>query len=116
MKQPIISPYDDRNCILEVDYHYRDVCVHAGFIFDGASVPICFRFYITPFNPAICAAALVHDWLYRGNTLDNGQYASRAKADRYFYDLMLAAGMGKMRAMLIYAGVRTFGWLCWREV
>lgn len=87
------------------------ITVPPGFLTDGASVPWIFR-GVFPRVDRYFAAAVVHDWLYRtGGRVDwqpqaLGQYA----CDRAFYLGILACGVGRVTACLMYRAVRWFGW------
>ena len=71
-----------------VDEYYGVIDVPAGFIFDGASIP---RFAwsvlgVTPYDPKVIAAAVVHDWMY------NAKVKSKKDADAIFYYIMKHQG------------------------
>ena len=86
--------------------HYGDVVVPAGFIFDGASIP---RFAwsllgVTPYDPKIICAAVVHDWLYNSKT------KSKREADNIFYYIMYYQGfISKAKIKIMYSAVKAFG-------
>jgi len=108
MNQPIVKPDPGRNrYILMEDYIYKDIRIPSGFIFDGASVPKLFQFISTPFHPDVMAAAIVHDWLYVNHQTD------RKAADIILYDLLVANGIRKFKAKLMYKAVRVGGVASW---
>lgn len=83
------------------------VKVPAGFETDFASIQ-CLK------NPLLCGlyaflddygnkAAVIHDWLYR-----NGLY-TRAICDEVFYRALRVEKVPKLRAILLYQGVRIGG-------
>ena len=79
-----------------------------GFTTDFASIPRLLHCWFAPSDPAIIPAAIAHDRLYRlsaGNT----QKATRFHADALFRELMIAKGMGRIKAWLAWAAVRVFG-------
>lgn len=87
--------------------------VPAGFRTDLASVPrgvpglvrLLFR---GPLQTA--HAAILHDWLYsRGEV-------SRFEADRLFWEALRATGESRVGAWLMWAGVRGFGWMAYRDI
>jgi len=89
-------------------FTYGEITVPRGFLFDGASVPVGLR-WIFPHGGAKMAAALVHDYCYRTACV------SRKEADKLFHDLMLENGVSKWRAKAMYAGVRSCGFVSWRN-
>ena len=83
--------------------------VPAGTATDLASVPRWLRSGIGKTGPHV-KAAVVHDWIYRDP--DHLGF-TRAEADRLLHGLALAEGMNRVRAFLMWAGVRAFGWHAW---
>ena len=55
------------------------------------------------------ASAIVHDWLYKTGIL------TRSQADSIFYDLIQLEGYSAVKAWLMWAGVRSGGWISWRK-
>lgn len=53
-------------------------------------------------DPAIALAWAIHDVNYHG-------YLSRARADKLLYDMLVAGGMCKAKAWIVYTSVRAFG-------
>ena len=83
--------------------------IPAGFECDGASIPRAFWRVIGP--PMDChyiEEAIRHDWLYLY------QPVSRATADKAFF-VWLDKKVLRIRRHLIYAAVRLFGWIPWRN-
>jgi hypothetical protein len=73
-----------------------------GFEFDGASIPRAFWFWVgSPFEPQFWEAALIHDWLYLTHILP------RNIADEAFRLALLQAGVGAVRARIMWAAVRS---------
>lgn len=87
-------------------YH---VYVPRGFVSDGASVPR-FLWALIPPDGLHRAAALAHDWLYATH---GAQRFTRAEADAFFRLLLVAAGVSRAKAALMWLAVRAFGWLAW---
>ena len=85
-----------------IDFTTHDITVPAGFIFDGASTPRIFWSIIPPYK-GTKKAAVVHDYLCRHVACDK---ESRKRADKLFYEMLLEAGLSKLRAQLGYMGVR----------
>ncbi len=93
-------------------YAEKVIAVPAGFEHDFASIPR-FLFVILPWWAKFNKAAVLHDWLYRTQTL------TRARSDLIFYEAMLVAfrdhKTGRLVAWLEYKAVRLFSWLAWRK-
>jgi hypothetical protein len=79
------------------------VIVPAGFETDFASVPRLPLVYLACGDVGRRAAVL-HDYLYR-----TGQ-VSRPSADAVFREALLADGVSRWRAWLMWSGVRAMGW------
>ena len=115
MKQPILRPVPQKNkYVLVEDYVvlYEDIIfhLHAGFIFDGASIPVYARaITYPPFHPDVMAAAIVHDFLYKEKPIN------RKLADRIFYDRLVKNGASKFKAKMMYRALRIFGGFAWRS-
>lgn len=86
----------------------REVSVPPGFVTDLASVPRLPFVYLLAGGTAK-KAAVVHDYLYRE------QCCSRRDADSVFEEAMRASGQPWWRRKLMWAGVRLFGWLPYRD-
>lgn len=74
---------------------------------DLASVPRILWTVLPPFGRHTNAAVL-HDVLYR-----TGDTRGRAWADRQFLEAMRALDVPALRARIIWAAVRVFGWWNW---
>jgi hypothetical protein len=82
--------------------------VPAGFVTDLASVPrVLWRLF--PSSGRHNEAAVVHDWLYNCGT------CSRFLADAIFREGMIALGVPKWKAWLMFMAVRAFGWPNFRK-
>lgn len=76
---------------------------------DGASIPRAFWILIGhPFTPDYSAASFVHDCLYAAHLF------TRRQSDEIFRRILLAT-VSKTRARVMWAAVRSFGWLSWRR-
>ena len=95
------------------DHWHGCIEVPAGFIFDGASIP---RFAwstlgVTPYDPKVVAAAVVHDWLY------NSKVKSKKDADAIFYYIMEYQGLLSTSQMrLMYTAVKLFGGKAYKKL
>lgn len=98
--------------VWEADYlgSGKVVRVPAGFITDGASVPRVLWALLPPTGSYMRAAAL-HDYLLwrlkRGEP--NSHVPTRREADRQFHLAMLAIGVNRLVAFVMWAGVRLIG-------
>ena len=84
------------------DWHFEVrgtwFCIHSGFPFDGASIPIPLWLVVAfPFSPWVWIAALIHDWFYRYHAerfawiLDGDGYRplTRREVDRIFLHVLI---------------------------
>lgn len=85
-----------------------EIRVPAGFKTDLASIPQ-FLWSVLPPVGRYDRAAVVHDYLYRFNGV------TRRQADDVLNEAMGALGVRATQRWTIYAGVRTGGWLPWRN-
>ena len=91
-----------------IDPELGTIEVPARFITNGLTLPRI---------PAVLAlfvgygfpAAVIHDYLYSASGV------ARADADNVFYNALRASGVAKWRAGLMYAGVRAFGGMFYKE-
>lgn len=92
------------------------VTVPKGSVWDGASVPRVFWFFMPP-DGAHRGGALAHDFFYtlQGH-LPNGASLTRKQADEAFYSLMILGGVSARRAGIAENAVRCFGGSAWRSV
>ncbi len=89
--------------------------VKDGFVFDWASVPAIFTWYLPPSGDGrncYGIAALFHDWLYCHRKVA-GRAVSRAECDALFLEIMLYVGVDRRKAILMYRAARLGGWLLW---
>jgi len=97
----------------ELVYACRDgtkITVPAGFDTDFASVPRLPLVFLCA-GDAAHEAAVVHDFLYRAQTL------SRRRADAIFREAMACTPCCEpwWRRWLMWVGLRLFGWAAWRS-
>lgn len=97
-----------RNLVYESARHGR-IVVPEGFVTDFASVPRVPAVYWLTGNAAH-QAAVVHDWLYRRQTV------SRRTADAVLLEASACSlpREPRWRRVVMWAGVRLFGWIAWR--
>jgi hypothetical protein len=89
---------------VEDSFSIGNYTVPKGFKTDLASIPR----WATPLVPKLghhLQPAIVHDWMY----VTKLPGVSKADADKLFYTSMLAQGVRKTRAMLMYSAVRVGG-------
>ncbi|MFQ5557531.1 MAG: DUF1353 domain-containing protein [Acidimicrobiales bacterium] len=97
----------------QVDGITTRVVVAAGTTTDLASIP-------RPLTPLIprhgiyTEAAVVHDFLYRGQCHGSSR-AARRLADRVMRQAMIDLGCARWRRTLVYVGLRLFGHLSWSK-
>ena len=87
--------------------------VREGFVFDWASIPLAFTWYIPPAGDGkncYGIAALFHDWLYCHRKI-GGRAVTRAECDGLFLEIMLYVGVTGWLARTMWAAVRAGGWL-----
>jgi len=96
--------------VLEKDLIYLDCrsketfVIQAGFVCDGCSLPqFLWSVLGHPFSYPVRMAAILHDFLYRGNVV------KRKVADQMFYDALVETGMDDNKAQVFYLGVRSGG-------
>ena len=79
------------------------------FVHNGASIPrFLWSIIGCPFSPRFRAAAIVHDYLYFIK-------ANRKLADQIFKQMLLDAGVSRVKAAAMYRGVRLFGGRAWKK-
>lgn len=80
--------------------------IESGFVTDFASVPRSLWNILPPLGKHN-RAALLHDWLY-----DN-RIGTRKIADQLFYNAMVSDGVPKIKAYVMWLGVRIGGRKWW---
>ena len=83
----------------------NEITVPAGFICNGASVPVVFAFVLPKAGERYDRAACLHDFLYATRRFD------RKKCDEIFYAAMKFDKVAKWKASIIHKSVRVFGCL-----
>lgn len=87
----------------------RKIFIAAGFQYDKASSPTAFWWYLPRDDKHVIIAALVHDYLYTVQTIEN-VFITREEADRIFYELIRQAGMRWTKAVTVHRMIRLWGW------
>lgn len=76
------------------------ITVPAGFVFDGASVPLLLRFFVPMAHPNYLQAAALHDWMIKSKR------HTRAECDRVFREALGALGMPNFWRDVMFLAVR----------
>jgi len=119
-KYPSIEPIDDsqwrtlNTIVMWSDAANMEIIIPKGFITDGASVPRVLWRLAPPIHATHLAAAIVHDYLYRCRRLPHVEVSttfvdSRAVADAVFYEALVFLGMSRIKARVMWLGVRVGG-------
>lgn len=87
----------------------RKIFIAKGFRYDKASSPTAFWWYLPRDDKHVIIAALVHDYLYTVQTIEN-YWIRRSEADQIFYELIRQAGMRWTKAVVVHRAVRLAGW------
>lgn len=91
-----------------VSHGKRILTVPAGFVTDYDSVPrLPFMYWIL--GGKRHKAAVVHDFLYSLDCPPNLKSRGRKWADQVYRDILLAEGVSKATAVVMYSGVRIGG-------
>ena len=93
--------------VFKVDGYVHNI--RAGALTDLASAPWFMRWLIEPEDWPWVTPAVIHDHAYAGLA------ATRAQADRWWRQAVIAVGGDSGRAWLTWAGLRAGGWLAWRR-
>ena len=126
--EPEMTPQPDgRNFRLDCDFRFHDAnCIvwlaKSGMITDGASIPqFAWSIIGGPFEGKYRDGAFIHDsgyqnvgdicYLADGTRL---RPATRAQVDSMFLEAMLFRDVGWIKAQIMWAAVRSFGWTCWK--
>lgn len=81
-----------------------------GYISDGMSVPrLLWRLLEAPISGKTARSSVKHDYGYEK------QYATRKEVDRQYLADLIMEGLAVHRAVLVYYGLRLFGWIAWKK-
>lgn len=100
-----------------VDYEKKDwaVFVEEWFVTDYWSIPKILQSFL---NPTKYNAYIAHDKLYKTHLLWLDNYSAlttieRKEADKILIDIMEYEWASTLEKMVVYIGVRLFGWIYW---
>ncbi|WP_019196388.1 DUF1353 domain-containing protein [Afipia birgiae] len=106
LEQPLVYEVGEENSGHVIE-------VHKLFETDGASIPRLFQSFLPTWG-RYSRAAVVHDYLYnelRPGTQPHPEAPTRQRADAIFYEAMEVSGVGFFTRWIMWAAVRTFGFL-----
>jgi len=103
--KPLAQP---RHWEIVEGFAYAGVQVPAGFKTDGCSIPIGLRWRFKH-GGAKFAPACMHDFLYKTGVV------SKERADEIFFELMMANGVNRHDALIMYTGVKYGGFMAWNK-
>lgn len=115
LTRPAIQPIE-KSCqyeltdTLRVELSHSIMEVPKGFHSDLASVPFPVTCLFARSAPITVYPSVFHDYLYRERV-----GVSRKQADDWYYELLIAEGVGYYKALVYYTGVRLFGWWAYNE-
>jgi len=89
--------------------------VPSGFLTDFGSVPDVVDWIIPAISTQADPAYVLHDFHYACHRDGFEAVKDRKDADQILYDALLICGVARWRARLIWAGVRSGGWVAWRR-
>jgi hypothetical protein len=81
--------------------------VPAGFLSDGTSVPRLLWWWEPPWGRAV-RASILHDYLYYRIEIGTATL-TRRQSDLVFHEALLAVGVDRITAKIMWAFVRLFG-------
>jgi len=116
----VIRPVNGDEWELAQPLHYKtldgeEIVVPVGFQMDLASIPRIFT-PIFPVHGKHTRAAVVHDWLYANyGHVPAMRIITRKECDTIFLEAMKELGVGWFKRSMMYAAVRSGGWLAWSE-
>jgi hypothetical protein len=118
--EPILRPLRPAQCRgkqlyrLEEDFAYLSpafgaITAPAGMVTDFASVPRIVWSYLSPEDPAILYASLIHDYLYGIGGRLPLRTLTRAECDSVLREAMLISGARRAQAAVAHRAVTWFG-------
>lgn len=94
---------NDNKYRLNRDFTFGDFTIPKGYKWDGATIPRIFWSVIgSPFQPKFMRASLIHDYLY------NSPEHSGKCIDSLFKQILIADGVSRTEANIMYASVRAY--------
>jgi hypothetical protein len=109
--------YQLSRAFIYVDRDGMRIDVPAGFKTDFASIPRWVWSYISPEDPVILFASVIHDFLYtrKGDLGPESRVAfNRQQADEVLRQAMLVCGARATQAWVVYNAVRLGGGSHWK--
>ncbi len=84
---------------------------------DFGSIPNALEWIpgLEPWGTEGDAPYILHDYLYACNRAGKPECRDRKDADQILYDALRLCGVGRVRAGVIYYGVRVGGWVAWER-
>ena len=111
-----VTDFDYKYLVTIDDGKHRDsgiIFIPKTFRTDGASIPKPLQGIMgDPLEPDFLIAMLIHDWIYTTR-----MFADKDIADQIFYGLLKKAGVGSIKAWMMYKAVSSwFGRDAWDEI
>ena len=101
-KGPVVRKIGSRKWLVVEDWNTPYGTVDKGFTSNGANIPRCLWWYMSPAG-RLFEASIIHDYLY-----DEAVGTKRA-ADNVFYRVAIDFNVSKFKANLSYNYVKMFG-------
>lgn len=106
--------------ILEQDFAYDSpafgrITAPAGMATDFASIPRVAWTWLSPEDPGVLFASLIHDYLYGVFGVLPTRTLTRAECDAVLREAMEACGASATQAEVVYRAVRMFGSSHWKS-
>ncbi len=100
--------------VLEQDFAYLSpafgpITAPAEMVTDFASVPRLVWTYLSPEDPCILYASIIHDFLYQNGGKLPLRRLTRAESDEVLREAMLACGARSTQAAVVHGVLRLFG-------
>ena len=104
----------------EYELNGEKFVIHAGFKFDGASIPKFLHTFLSPVG-VLLMGGLVHDYAYKYETLlkknkkDTMGVITQKRADEIFRDINIEINGFYLMNRLAYYSLRLGGFMAWRK-
>lgn len=123
--EPVLRALHPKVCkgkqqyVLVEDFYYHSaafgpITAPAGSPTDFASIPRIVWTYLSPEDPAILFASIIHDHIYSRRGKLPLRTLTRAECDEVLREAMVACGARKSQAAVAYRAVRMFGGSHWK--
>ena len=95
----------------------RAWAIPEGFEMDFGSIPEPLEWLpgLEPYGSEGDCPYALHDWLYYSHRSGQDRCRDRKDADQILYDSLRVCGVGRVRAYVIWCGVRVGGWIAWNS-